>query len=339
MPTNTQQTVSPNGGATSKSSRFAPLSDSVKRSPDAADVEPTAKRARANRFDGVFTEREAPKSKVVIPQADHPEIDFLGALFGDKDEKKKALEEETHAKLSFKVTMDEEPHIVVEGDAEAVAVARRKLNAIVTALLPTARQQGSEEWQHTLHQQLVTGASKRKTGIGFDDPTPPPMRAPSSSALQAGVGPSWGGGGGGGVACTVQPMQAPMQPMQQPMLAQMQYPNQYQQVSAPALYGYAPASAVAPQWSGYGQAAPWPHSQPLATHQAMPHQIQPQAVDEAALAASAVPMACPPPGAPGALVLPPGWQMLHDATGRPYFCNHYTQATQWEHPPVPPGER
>ena len=89
MPTNTQQTVSPNGGATSKSSRFAPLSDSVKRSPDAADVEPTAKRARANRFDGVFTEREAPKSKVVIPQADHPEIDFLGALFSDKDEKKK----------------------------------------------------------------------------------------------------------------------------------------------------------------------------------------------------------------------------------------------------------
>jgi hypothetical protein len=139
-------------------------------------------------------------------EAEHPDVDFLGKICGENDKGKKAIEEATGATLTFKVpprpppppsshrahlrvppqvSLEEDPHFFIQGDADAVASARKKLTYIVQGLLPTEWQQGSEEWQTQLHQKLTTVSpilplplvptpphllqvsSKQKTGIGF----------------------------------------------------------------------------------------------------------------------------------------------------------------------------
>lgn len=37
--------------------------------------------------------------------------------------------------------------------------------------------------------------------------------------------------------------------------------------------------------------------------------------------------------------LPPGWERGYDETGRPYYVNHNTQQTQWQHPALNPQQK
>lgn len=84
LPNRTTDAAPPRPPPTKKASRFDPLpadrlADSTtgkraKEEPEAGGGEESApaKRARSNRFAGVFDPRAAPQSKVAIPQADHP---------------------------------------------------------------------------------------------------------------------------------------------------------------------------------------------------------------------------------------------------------------------------
>jgi len=105
-----------------KPSRFSALkqpppemSTAKRTEPETPEPEGQPSKKRKSRFEGVFDPRNSAESKVMLPQAEHPDIDFLGGIFGEKDEKKAELEQKTGAKLSFKVSLEEDPHISIRG--------------------------------------------------------------------------------------------------------------------------------------------------------------------------------------------------------------------------------